>query len=283
MKLPEIEFFRKLDCLPSYPWQVIKALDAVERSSSMDYSLVELIQNDATVVGRVLKIANEPLYGYAGQIASIQQATGLLGPGIIKKIVLTTPILESFRTGETDADFGIDYSRLGVHLVITGMVSRWIGNLQTDIETDVCFTAGLIHGLGKMAMAAFFPEFFVKRLELSEKENISLEEAETKSAGFSNQEAGLEMARAWGYPDKLATVFDYLVTRGGSHGKDKLSNVVFLSKYLAHKLGYGDGAGPKPEAPSDEVYSCAGVSKNQLMESWADLKTSAETAIRDMA
>jgi HD-like signal output (HDOD) protein len=42
----------------------------------------------------VLKVANSPVYGYSGEISSLQQAAGLLGPGTIKNIILLTPILE---------------------------------------------------------------------------------------------------------------------------------------------------------------------------------------------
>jgi len=277
MKPFKIDFFCQLDRLPSIPWQIIKELDEVGTSSSMDYNLVGMIQRDAPIACRVLKVANEPLYGYEGKISSIQQATGLLGPGMLKNIILTTPILNS-SWKEGNSDFGIDYAGLGVHMALTGVAAQWVGGFNKDMDTDVCFTAGLISGMGKFALAAFYPEFYVKSAELCAQDNISPDEAEIRMIGFKSSEIGLNIARAWNYPDQLVKVFEFQAAGGKAQEKDKLSDIVFLAGYLAAKLNYREG--PPPLKPQPDAYTRAGVSQDQMEESWAGLEGCAKEMIQ---
>jgi len=277
MKPVKIDFFCQLDRFPSIPWQIIKELDEVGTSSCMDYNLVGMIQRDASVACRVLKVANEPLYGYGGKISSIQQATGLLGPGMLKNIILTTPILDSCWK-EGNSDFGIDYTGLGIHMVLTGVAAEWVGGFNKDIDTDVCFTAGLICGMGKLALATFYPEFYVKSAELCAQDNVSPDEAEIRMIGFKSSEIGLNIARAWNYPDQLVKVFEFQAAGGKAQEKDNLSDIVCLAGYLAAKLNYREGS--PPPKPLPETVARAGVSQDQMEESWAGLEGCAKEMIQ---
>ena len=69
-----LDQFRSLKHLPSLPEQIDNVLMATGTSSSMDYSIVEMIQYDPAMAMAVLEVANTPIYGYPGQIPSLQQA-----------------------------------------------------------------------------------------------------------------------------------------------------------------------------------------------------------------
>ncbi len=97
MKFTEVDEFATADGLPSLPGQILNILDDLGRTSAMEYTILQKIQYDPAIALSVLKAANSPLYGYASKISSLQQAAGLLGPGAIRNIVLTTPILERYQ------------------------------------------------------------------------------------------------------------------------------------------------------------------------------------------
>ena len=63
-----LDQFRSLKYLPSLPEQIDNVLIATETSSSMDYSIVELIQYDPAMAMAVLKVANIPINGYVKNI-----------------------------------------------------------------------------------------------------------------------------------------------------------------------------------------------------------------------
>lgn len=282
MTLLEIKAFARWDGLPSRPSQLMKIMNEVGQASSMDYNIVEMIQHDVSIACRVLKIANSPLYGYAGQIASLQQACGLLGPEMIKNIVLTTHAVELYQENGERPQPMIDCSGLWVHMAVTGAIAGCFGKIQGDGEADVFFTAGLIHGIGKIALAVSQPAIFAECLERHKIENISLEEAETGIIGFSHAAIGLIMGAAWGYPAQLVKILKGQAVQDGLANDDKLSCAVHLAKYIAGQLGYGDGLGPQTPSPTAIVWSGAGIAQDEVKESWASLREIADKTARIM-
>lgn len=97
MEKLDLQPFIGCDSLPTLPDQISRVLDETSRASAMDYNIVQIIQFDPAIASRVLQVSNSALYGYPSQIGSLQQAAGLLGPGVIKSIILTTPIFEDLR------------------------------------------------------------------------------------------------------------------------------------------------------------------------------------------
>ena len=276
MKLLEIEAFTQWDGLPSLPEQLTKVMDEVGKASSMDYNIVEMVQYDVSIACRVLKMANSPLYGYAGKIASLQQACGLLGLEMIKNIVFTTPAIELFQDVKEVYQSQIDCSRLWVHMATTGVIADWICRFRDDLDADICFTAGLTHGIGKIALVVSHPELYVECLELSEKENISLEEAETEIIGFSHAELSLKMATAWDYPAPLTENLKSQIARGDLAPGNKISHTVRLAKYIADHLGFGEGMGPHEPEPPLKVWSGAGITQDEFQESLPGLRELAD-------
>ena len=152
-----LDWFRTIKNLPSLPEQINSLLVATGSTSSMDYNIVEIIQYDPSMALSVLKVANSPVYGYSGKISSLQQAAGLLEPGTIKNIILRTPILGRHLTNRP-----IDFSDLWVHCGATASLSGDLGRLIGGLELDVCFTAGLIHDAGIIALSAYYPKELAK-------------------------------------------------------------------------------------------------------------------------
>jgi HD-like signal output (HDOD) protein len=138
----------------------------------------------------VLKVANIPIYGYPGQISSLQQAAGLLGPGMIKNIILRTPILERF-SGKTA--LSIDFLQLWIHSGIIAAISGGLGRLIGGMESDVSFTCGLIHDTGAIALSVYFPAAFSRAQDFADKNQVGLIEAEQQVLGFSHLEVAGEM------------------------------------------------------------------------------------------
>ena len=273
MKPLKIDTFTRWDGLPSLPLQLNKIMDEVADASSMDYNIVEMVQYDVSISCRVLKMANSPLYGYVGEIASLQQACGVLGLEMIKNIVFTTPSIERFQDVR---EAQIDCSKLWVHMAVTGVIAGWICRFRGDLDEDTFFTAGLTHGIGKIALVVSHPILFRECLRLCETDDIPLEEAETEVFGFSHSELGLEMATAWDYPAPLVGNLKSLVYLDSSASRDKISHTVHLAKYIADSLGFDDGLDLQVPCPSTEVWSGAGITQDEFQESLPSLREHAE-------
>ncbi len=276
-----LERFRSLKNLPSLPEQIDNVLMAAGTSSSMDYSIVEMIQYDPPMAMAVLKVANTPIYGYPGQISSLQQAAGLLGSGAIKNIILRTPIIERFFDTPSEA-LSIDYLQLWVHSGITAAVSGGLGRFIGGMESDVSFTAGLIHDAGVIALTVYFPIAFAKVQDFMDENQISLIEAEKQTLGFSHLEVAGEIMEAWGFPPQLSQVILQCAAPAKNKMNREIAGVVALAKSLASEWGFPSGLKDFAETERNHLLALLGISAKELQKWEPELKKYAEFALDTM-
>lgn len=242
---------------------MLSVFEEIGRISAMDYNIARMIQYDPAIACRVLEVANNPLYGYHGQISSLQQASGLLGPGVIKNTILTTPLLERFAKRDY-LEGKIDYPRIWLHSSVTAAIAGCLGKLLRTMESDVCFTAGLIHDIGKIALAVYHPGIFQEVLDLAEKEKTSLIETEKKSLGFSHAEIAVVLAGEWGFPPSLIEPLESRSSPETPDAARKLAALIQLSKTLAMDWGYPDGMEINFPRQYDALCPTLGISDENL-------------------
>ncbi len=271
MTLPEIPWVRECDRLPSLPPQIARVLEQAALASAMDYNVVRIIQYDPAIAARVLKLANAPLYGYSGQISSLQQAAGLLGPGVIKSIILTTPILEVWEGPGAPYKQKIDYGRLWRHASATGAIAGGLGSLWNGFETDVCFTCGLLHDLGKLALAVMEPRGFFEAFDGACHGGADPLTRERERLGFTHWDLGRELARAWSYPDSLVAALGG-TAEAPDPSEEPIHHLVVLAGYLADEWGFDDGTGWSEPRDLDACLQAIGRSWQDLRQGEPELK-----------
>jgi HD-like signal output (HDOD) protein len=276
-----LDWFRSLKNLPSLPEQIDNVLMATGTSSSMDYSIVEMIQYDPAMAVAVLRVANTPMYGYPGQISSLQQAAGLLGPGAIKNIILRTPIIERFSNNSSQV-FPIDHLQLWLHSGVTAAISGGLGRFIGGMESDVSFTSGLIHNVGIIALTVYFPETYAEVLDVMDKNQTDLITAEKQTLGFSHPEVAGEMMEAWGFPSQLSQAILQYTEPAKSKMNWEIAAVVALAKSLACEWGFPSGLKGLKTPERESLQALLGLSAKELKSWEPQLRKYAEFSLDTM-
>lgn len=266
MKFSKVDDFVTAEGLPSLPGQILNILDELCRTSVMDYTILQKIQYDPAIALSVLKTANSPLYGYASRISSLQQAAGLLGPGAIRNIVLTTPILERYQANGGSHPL-LEHSKLWLHMTVTAALAGGLGRCMGHTETDVYFTAGLIHGVGKIALSVYRPCALLEWMQLAEDEQLPLIAIEKRTLGFTHVDIGVKMVETYGFPEPLISVLRNCYAFGNDEITDPLAGVVCLAKGLATSWGFDDGIEPAVPNGLSKLFSLLKISEKD-MEEW---------------
>ena len=274
-----LDWFRTIKSLPSLPEQINSVLVATGSTSSMDYNIVEIIQYDPSMALSVLKVANSPVYGYSGRISSLQQAAGLLGPGAIKNIILRTPILERYLTNRQN-DTPIDFSDLWMHCGMTASLSGGLGRLIGGLESDVCFTAGLIHDTGVIALSAYCPKELAKAFETSQNEKICLLDAEKKVFGFNSSDLSMELMNAWNFPESLLDLYRSGDKDNKSSWISKPIAVVVLAKLLLKEWGYPSCSHMQREPDKERLLQFLEITTDDLSNWEVELRKYVMLAMR---
>ncbi len=233
----------------------------------------------ASIKENCSRLANSPLYGYASKISSLQQAAGLLGPGAIRNIVLTTPILERYQDNDGVHPL-LNHSRLWLHMTVTAALASGLGRFLGHTDTDVYFTAGLIHGIGKIALSAYRPHSLLEGVELARRGESSLIETEMNTLGFTHVEVGVRIAEAYGFPGPLINVLNNCYTEEHDEVSDPLSGVVCLAKNLANSWGFADDIYDGALVDRDLLLSFLNISQQDLEEWMPQLRENVDLVVQ---
>ncbi len=148
---PQLERLREL---PSLPQVVLDLQAALAREDVSLDTVAETVSHDQALAAKTLRIANCSFYGVPSRIVSIRQAIGVLGLRSVSTLLVAAAVSDRF---PRIVCAGFDLERYWRHSVAVALCAREIARL-VRIDTDAAFTAGLLHDLGRLALASQLPE-----------------------------------------------------------------------------------------------------------------------------
>jgi putative nucleotidyltransferase with HDIG domain len=190
-----------LPTMPAIASQVVRAVDAPD--SSID-DIRALIEQDAAIAARILKISNSALYGFPSEIQSLSHAISLLGTMTVRNLVLAASMKETYKR------FGLMEKLLWQHSSLAGPTAAMLAEYRgIAVDPDVAFTAGLMHHIGKTALANSHRNEYERVMMTVYNEGRSFTEVENEVFGFSHAELGAAVVQQWGLPDSLVLTIRY--------------------------------------------------------------------------
>lgn len=205
--------------LPALPSVALATHKETSRPGATAGSVATLVATDPALTARVLRLANSAYYGNARQVAAVSDAVVLLGMKSVRNLCLlagTYPWLN----GALPA-YGFGTGELLDHSLATAIASRVVAE-KAGLDADAAFTAGLLHDLGKVALAMWFTPADGP---------IRGRDDEIRVLGFDHEQTGGELARRWNLPLLLvaAIACHHLPCEG-------LEDGVHVGDVLAHGL-----------------------------------------------
>ena len=170
---------------------ISKALtELLNAEYSLTAQIAEIIRRDPSLTSRLLRLVNSVFFGVSQKIASIEEAVLYLGIRQIRELALATPVIEDFEAmGATKTTF--DWSLLWKQSIGAALLTREIlSNSDTAYEDDTDYLVGLLHKVGKIAMAAAFPEEFSTIHAEVHKNDLCLRTRERELIGWDYTQMG---------------------------------------------------------------------------------------------
>jgi len=234
------------DDLPVMPTIANDIVRAVDNPDSAISEIKNLIEQDSAVSVKLLKMSNSSLYGFPSAITSIAHAISLLGTRTVKNIVLAVSLKKSFRR------FGLMEKLLWQHSTLSGPVASQLAQRpQISVDKDEAFTAGLLHHIGKTALANSHPDEYELVIQRVYNEHIGFIEAETDQFGFDHTMLGGAIANLWNLPESLVTVISSHHDAGSlatmPEETARLTALTTITSSCLTKLGVGRSS------PVDEI------------------------------
>lgn len=193
---------RSINSFPPLPKTVEALRDAIADPNRSAADIAGIITRDAGVASKILSVANSSAYSFSRTVEDLTLAVSLIGYGDIFGIVLASSAVNGFKRKDR-----IDYERFSEDSFRCAMIARAIAAAAGKGRLSGVFSAGLLHDIGRPALAEAAPGHYEKiDPEWCDHDLVAAEE---KLIGISHPEAGYELALHWNLPDDIADTIRY--------------------------------------------------------------------------
>lgn len=196
-RLPEI--LARLHKLPSPPEIYFRVVRELQSPDCTLDAVGELIAKDPPMSAKLLRVANSAAFGLQYQVTTALEALQVLGTETTKSLLLLAHSFSYFENLHS-RDFSVD--RLWQHSLSVGRLAEALAR-EEQAEAKVAsesFTAGVLHDLGKLVLAANQPEEYSRAMRLMREQSLTACAAEEQVIGASHAEAGAALLGVWGLP-----------------------------------------------------------------------------------
>lgn len=224
--------------LPPFPQIALRVLQLARDENVQLHELCDLIAADPAFASEVLTVANSVLYAPRYPSSSILQAVAVLGSNTLQGMCITVGIR----------------AYLGKTMRFPALRSLWRHNLACAvvagrlassglIDKDIAYTAGILHDIGRMALAVIQPKEYGALLETHRGAAASILTGERDLFGLDHCETGRQLIGDWKLPDDFEpAVFAHHSPRR-TDGAWDLGELIKVSCKMADTAGYPAFAG----------------------------------------
>ncbi|HLK56625.1 MAG TPA: HDOD domain-containing protein [Chthonomonadaceae bacterium] len=226
--------------LPVFSKVVKQVLTLAENpnASAREYELV--IGQDTALSAKIIRTANSTFYNRGAQITTLQRAIVQLGNSTIRSICLAVGFKSSVDAVSCNKHF--DSKVFWQHSLAVACTAKLIACLRNQPLAEEAFMAGMMHDIGKLALAMFLPgeaEYVYRLMELR---NVSQYEAEMEALKLSHQDIGQMVAERWELPGVyLSSITSHHAPPLEVVFEDPLVSYVHIANALTYSTGLGLG------------------------------------------
>ena len=220
-----------LENLPPYRPVARKLMSLTARNESLQ-QIEAVMRTDAAFTAQVLRLANSAYFGLRAQTSSVLQAVAILGLDRIKALATTL----AMRTFLTSGKVPETLHRCWTHNLATALLCERLARFA-HLDSDTCYTAGLLHDVGRLALVSAHPGEYERILDSQPEDAAELRLRERSAFDIDHCDAGRWILEHWGFPEDLRDVV-WLHESRPEPGAGGLLPVVYAGWQMADLIGF---------------------------------------------
>ena len=252
--------------LPSVPRLYTHLTELIASGKGGAADAARIVETDIAMAAKVLQLANSAYFGRRSPISNVSEAVAYLGLETLRALVLHTEAVGALRVDP--AIPGFEHEALHQHCA---RVARVAAALAADIGVaDVAFTAGLLHDIGLLVLAAQDREGLAALIATGREQRRPLHLVEYDQDAITHAEVGAHLLALWGLPHAVTEAV------AGHHGREWLKlpfdavAVTYVANALVEEVEAELLPGALPAAELDLDYlQAAGVATR--LSSWRQM------------
>jgi len=226
--------------------------------------LQQIVELDPALTANLLRIANCAHYRGAQPVSSARAAIVRLGSHGLYEISMGLALRRMIP--DPLPGYEVPASAFMRHSVAVAVVSERLARETQAIGSEVAFTMGLLHDIGKLVVGAFLPAPSELRHQQLSNPGASFEDLERELLETDHNEVGEAIALQWNLPAEVVAGVRWhhapCFAPGGA--SRRAAAVAHVADALAHLLGHGTVQGDLRHHIDGEAALQLGVTPNEL-------------------
>lgn len=221
-----------LENIPPFPAVALRLLQTLSEDEADLAEIARIIEVEPILTGRILKLANSPLYGSYQEISSIPNAICMLGL-IHLKAITTTHALGQF----VGPALNRQTLRACWENSLAGAVLSEKLAVCCSMDPDFCYLGGLMRDIGRLALLIKHPESYEKLLSHTRDRGLDLMAAERALFDIDHCSAGAWLVEKMPFPELREAVSWHHEPLNG--GPFRFLQLVHVADAMSDALGFG--------------------------------------------
>ena len=195
----------RLRSLPSLPALYEEVMAQLRSQDPSFQQIARIITKDVGMATKILQLANSAFMGTSGRVSSLLQSLTLIGLDNVRTLVLSVNVFAQF---DGNARVAASLPCLWDHSIAVSKLAQQIAAAENCPKAllEECFTAGLLHDLGKLVLMAEFPK---ECLQVYTAKSDMHADVERERIGCTHAEVGAYLMSIWGLPFPLVHAVAY--------------------------------------------------------------------------
>ena len=185
--------------LPSLPVLYTQVLEELQKTDGSIEVIAQAIAKDPVMTAKILQVVNSPYFALAYEVNSPVEAVLFLGTERTKSVILLAKVFSQFDQTKC-AGFSLETTWL--HSMAVSSFARIIAldYMKETKQGDLAFTAGLLHDVGKLFLAANLPAEYSQIIAQAARRQLPVRDVEHEALGATHAELGACQLGLWGLP-----------------------------------------------------------------------------------
>jgi putative nucleotidyltransferase with HDIG domain len=229
--------------LPPFPLVAVRVLQLTNSENVQLHQLSDLISSDAAFASEVLTIANSLVYAPRFPAHTILQAIAILGGNHLQGMCLTVGV----RTYLGNSLNHPLIRNVWRHNLACALIARQLAGAGF-MDKDAAYTSGILHDVGRLALAVLCPEEYAALLEKHQGTAASILPLETELFGCDHCQAGAHLVTDWKLPSEFAAIVSDHHSPHTRENAWSMAELIKISCKLADAAGFAafPGCGVTP-------------------------------------
>jgi putative nucleotidyltransferase with HDIG domain len=210
----------------------VRVLQLTNNENVQLHQLSDLISSDAAFASEVLTIANSLVYAPRFPAHTIVQAIAILGRNHLQGMCLTVGV-RSYLGKSLNHPLIRNVWR---HNLACALIARQLA-LAGFMDKDAAYTSGILHDIGRLALAVLRPDEYAALLEKHRGTGASILPLEAELFGCDHCQAGRHLVKDW----KLPSEFDAIVS--DHHAPRSIESAWSMAELIKISCRLADAAG----------------------------------------